>query len=178
MMRRLLMSATVMLSSAALLTGCGGSFREAQGNLGTRICIVNDSSQAPDVTFQKKDTATFEGVLQSGSQACAEGTFFLGNDVEGTLVLTSPVASMQVAGSNPWMGLPGTVLNQSDGTFCTGGLSMNVGDYYAWDDTVVHYTVKRLSDDQWKEFVITIEDSAKPSIDRRSISCPGGDGPL
>jgi len=44
--------------------------------------------------------------------------------------------------------------------------------------TVVRYTVKRLSDDQRKEFVIAMEDSAKPSIDRRSISCPGGDEPV
>ena len=45
-------------------------------------------------------------------------------------------------------------------------------------DTVVQYTVKRLSDDQRKEFVIAMEDSATPSIDRGSISCPGGDEPL
>jgi hypothetical protein len=44
--------------------------------------------------------------------------------------------------------------------------------------TGMQYTVKRLSDDQRKEFVIAIEDSATSAIDRRSISCPGGDEPL
>lgn len=175
-MWRRLVAATVVLAAVALLAGCGGAFREASGNLGTRVCIVNSSSQTPVVAFQRKDTADFEGALPPGGRACAEGTFFMGNDVEGTLALASPVASMQVQGSNPWMGPPGTVVNQSDGVFCTGGISMDVGDYYTWDDTVVQYTVKRLPDDQWKEFTVTMQDTAKPSADRRSIKCPGGGG--
>ena len=53
---------------------------------------------------------------------------------------------------------------------------MNVNDWNMWDDSVVNYTVARLSDDQWKEFTVTLTDSEKPSSDQRSKDCfPGND---
>ncbi len=55
---------------------------------------------------------------------------------------------------------------------------MNVGEYQLWDDTVVPHTVKRFSDDQLGEFLITMQESATPSTDRRSFSRPGGDETL
>jgi hypothetical protein len=169
-----------LVAVIGLLSACGGGVTPTAGNLGTRICVINNSSQSPAVQFSKKDTATFEGVVSSGGEACAEGTFFIGNDVEGSIVMSQPVASMTFTGTNPWAGLPGTVVYQSGGRFCTGGASMEIGSYFYWDDAVVRYTVKRLPDDQWKEFTITIEDSDSPASDGRSKECPdsGGDGPF
>jgi len=173
----------VMVFGLAIMTslaGCATDGRQA-GNLGTRVCVINNSSQTPTITWQKMDTATLQGPLGQGAQACAEGTFFVGDDVTGTIALNAPIATMSLNASNPWAGPPGAWLRQRIGTStsgeCAGG-SMNVNDWNMWDDSVVSYTVARLNDDQWKEFTVTLTDSEKPSSDQRSKDCFPGSDPL
>jgi len=152
------------------VSGCGSSDREA-GNLGTRVCIQNQSQIAANVTFTKKDTARGEGALAQGSQACGEGTFFLGNDVEGRITLAPPVSDLTFEASNPWTGWPDARLYMQ-GRWCAGG-GMNEGQESVWDDGVLLYSVQRIADGQWKEFVVTISPSQQPSATGQPAQCSG-----
>ena len=71
------------VSSSTTASAAAGIDRQA-GNLGTRVCIVNESTRTANVVFTKRDTARGEGSVAPGNQACGEGTFFQGFDVDGT----------------------------------------------------------------------------------------------
>ena len=158
------------LIAGLALGGCSSSNREA-GNLGTRVCIVNESSTAATVVFTKRDTGRGEGSLVPGTQACGEGTFFAGNDVEGTITLASPVSDVKVTAYNPVLGAPDARL-YINGRWCVGG-SMNAGQESVWDDGVLLYTVQRIADGQWKEFTVTLADSEQPSASGLPAQCVG-----
>ena len=161
----------LVLIAGLALCGCSSSNREA-GNLGTRVCIENQSSTAATVGFSKRDTGRGEGLLVVGTWACGEGTFFMGNDVEGTITLASPLSEVKVTASNPWAGAPEARL-YINGRWCAGG-SMKVGEESVWDDGVLLYTVQRIADGQWKEFTVTLTESEQPSASGLPTQCVGG----
>lgn len=170
MARRVTSVGLLVLVAGLALGGCSSSNREA-GNLGTRVCIENKSSFSATVGFTKRDTGRGEGSLAAGSWACGEGTFFMGNDVEGTIALASPLSEIKVTASNPWTGAPEARL-YIGGRWCVGG-SMNEGQESVWDDGVMLYTVQRLADGQWKEFTVTLAQSEQPNASGLPKQCTG-----
>ncbi len=170
MERRVKSGGLIILVAGLALCGCSSSNRDA-GNLGTRVCIENQSSTSANVGFTKRDTGRGEGPLTAGSWACGEGTFFIGDDVEGTITLASPLSEVEVTASNPWAGPPQTRI-YINGRWCAGG-GMNVGEKSVWDDGVLRYTVQRIADGQWKEFTVTLADSEQPSVNGLPAKCPG-----
>ena len=161
-----------------LLAGCSQPAPDARqaGNLGTMVCVINQSSKVPTVNFTLRDTGT-NGPVSTGGQACGEGTMGAGkNDVEGEILFPAPLKSMTLYGNNPWIGAPGAWIHQVGGNSCAGQEGMDVGQALAWDDGVVRYVVKRESDGQWKQFTITITDSQKPSADGLPANCPNSPG--
>jgi hypothetical protein len=159
--RRVRSVGLLVLIAGLALGGCSSSNREA-GNLGTRVCIVNESSRAATVVFTKRDTARGEGSVAPGYQACGEGTFFAGDDVKGTITLASPLIEMKVTAINPWTGPPQATV-YVNGWGCLDDQFWKEGDKDVWDDGVLLYTVQRLADGQWKEFTVTLAESEKPS---------------
>jgi hypothetical protein len=151
----------VVLIAGLALGGCSSSNREA-GNLGVRVCIVNESSTAATVVFTKRDTARGEGSVAPGNQSCGEGTFFNDDrDVEATIALASPAMEMNVDAYNPVIGFPEARLFVN-GLGCIKA-SGKEGTKSVWDDGVLLYTVQRLADGQWKEFTVTFAESEQPS---------------
>jgi hypothetical protein len=71
--RRVRSVGSLVLIVGLALGGCSSSNREA-GVLGSRVCIVNESSRAATVVFTVRDTARGEGSVAPGYQACGEGT--------------------------------------------------------------------------------------------------------
>lgn len=94
-----------MLIAGLALGGCSSPNRAAE-NLGTRVCIVNESTRTATVVFTKRDTARGEGSVAPGYQACGEGTSSKLSDVESTITLASPRMKLDVWGKNPWVGSP------------------------------------------------------------------------
>ncbi len=162
-----------LVAVVLLTSGCGSGIREADGvgNPGTRVCVKNQSPTLFVVTFTKKDTSTGEGQVTPGAQACAEGTFFTGTDVEGIIRMAPPSGDKRLSAGDPWFFDPFTRVKQdSDWVLCVGNaLSENQRD--EWDDGVLLYSVERLADDQWREFVITIERSQQPSPSGVPLPC-------
>ncbi len=163
----------VVLLAGLALGGCSSPNRAA-GYLGTRVCIVNESSKAATVVFTRRDTARGEGSLAQGNQACGEGTTFgTGNDVEGTITLASPLPEVLVSGDNPVLKTP-YVIAMINGRKCVLAV-LSVGEkdrLSVWDDGVLRYDVQRLADGQWKEFVLTLTDSEQPSSSGLPAQCP------
>jgi hypothetical protein len=162
--RRVKSVGLLVLIVGLALGGCSSSNREAAGVLGSRVCIVNESSRAATVVFTQRDTARGEGSVAPGTQACGEGTSSaLKFDVEGNITLPTPYIEMRVGvrANNPGLGAPQTDLIINGKGCMTAG--SNEGDKSVWDDGVLLYTVQRLADGQWKEFTVTFADSEKPS---------------
>lgn len=145
--------------------------------LGTMVCIVNQSSADAEVTFTKFDTYRKVGKIARGDSTCGEGTFFTGNDVAGRIALAAPHRSMTFWGNNEAFSSPGAGVGQQDGNRCIGGMWYSVGTSEVWDDGTLSFTVQRASDDKWKQFTITIEDSKKPSADGKPAVCVAGPDP-
>mgnify|MGYP006963601221 CR=1 FL=1 len=147
--------------------------REA-GNLGTRVCIVNNTSLEASVAFTKKDTAQ-EGSIPAGGRLCGEGTFGIGNDVKGTVRWASPAWETGFYASNPWMGSP--VAHVSENTTANklrcAGKGFDVNESITTDNGIVQLTITRLADDQWKEFDFIFSPSANPSPDGVPMTGPG-----
>ena len=166
------------MAGLMLISACSAPAPEARQawNLGTRVCVLNQSSQTPTVTFTQRDTGT-DGPVAPGSQACGEGTMGGGKyDVQGRIDFSAPLKSMTLWGNNPWIGAPGAGVRQDGGNSCAGYEGMDVNEARTWDDGVLRYTVTRLSDGQWKEFTITITNTKQPSADGQPATCKGGPG--
>lgn len=152
------------------------------GNLGTRVCVINEStSYRPFVTFNWKDTETGAGTVAYQEQACAEGTFGSGSDVSGTLSPDKAMRTLRFDASNPWIGAPISVLwyTSNGGSFlCTSKGGFAVNEERIWDDGVIRYAIKRLADDRWKEFTITVTDSQNPATDGNQRMCDPSHGIL
>ncbi len=75
------------------------------GNLGSRLCVTNQTGGNLDITFDKADTSS-GGVITPGQSACGEGTSFMGNDVVGNIKFFEGTNQMSFWATNPWAGSP------------------------------------------------------------------------
>lgn len=152
------------------------------GNLGTRICIINESTRyRPSVTFSKKDSETGAGTVAYQEQACGEGTFGSSTDVEGLISPDKQLRSLSFYAKNPWVGKPSSAFAYADGPGfkydgCVSHEGFDVNEERVWDDGVVRYAVKRLPDNNWKEFTITVSDTQNPSANGVQRDCPRNGG--
>ena len=162
-----------LVAFSLVSSGCATGDREAQ-YLGSRLCINNQSPVLLVVTFTKKDTSTGEGQVTPGAQVCAEGTFASGNSVEGTIGMPPPLSNKTFSSFNPFIGWPEVELKE-DRSACL-DLKGDVGRVAIHDDGVLRYRIERLPDDSWKEHVITIERSQKPSPSGIPTKCSGSGG--
>jgi hypothetical protein len=158
-----------VLIAGLALGGCSSPNRAA-GQLGTRVCIVNESTTAANVVFTKRDTARGEGSVAPGNQACGEGTSYkwTANDVEANITLPTPYIEMKMTleALNPAVGSPELdlhILGSSNEMWCVGVGNKSQGEKVVWDDGVLRYTLQRLADGQWKEFTVTLAETEKPS---------------
>ena len=163
------------LALAAIVAGASGCSSTDAGprlaaNLGTRICTLNSWTEPVSITYSRKDTSTSEGNLPPGSQSCAEGTSVAGDDLIGNLVLPEPALPFDVLATNPWLGSPAAWIQQREvrdpgkgelvsAHNCTSSAGVGVGETRLWDNGKVRISIKRLNDDQWKEFVLILEPS-------------------
>ncbi len=159
MTRRVRSVGLVVLIAGLALGGCSSPNREA-AYLGTRVCIVNESTRTATVLFTKRDTARGEGPVAPGNQACGEGTFGGGNDVEATITMASPPMNFVVWGVNAVLQYPEVKVFINDwGCLIANGKE---GTKAVYDDGTLRYTVQRIADGQWKEFTFAIADSEQP----------------
>ena len=165
------------------------------GNRGTRVCVVNQSPKEVVVFWRVFDSADSveETWLDRGGRSCAEGTSGTGDDVRGFLGRRYRDGvhwdNLQIQATNKWFGYPKLWLVQkkprgdAGGATAMGarcydgeGAGFSVNETQSYDSGWLTYTVKRENDTAWKEFVITVTDTTRPSdtqyTDRR---CLGGD---
>ncbi len=177
--------ALIVASSGAplLLAACGSEPTAADpsraaGNLGTRVCLVNDTGQpnqgdgwltlTGSVAFTRKDTAE-EGAFPPGTRLCGEGTFGTGDDVVADLTWTVTYAEdvggyytwkSSVSATNKWIGPPKAELKSPrsdeypEAYFSCLSQGFNVNESMTGDDGMLQMKVTRLADDQWKEFEV------------------------
>jgi hypothetical protein len=169
--RRLRLFLVGFLALAAIVAGASGCSSSDEGsrqagNLGTRVCIINNWTDTVSIKYAIKDTSTREGDLPPGEQSCAEGTMAWECDVNGAIVFPKLGLSAEFSVYNPWAGAPGAYINwttfngQAPAAYCDEKLQgWDVGDPSTWSKGPVGVTVTRLPDDQWKEFLITVQPS-------------------
>jgi hypothetical protein len=160
-------SALVLIVAGA--SGCSSSDEGSRqaGNLGTRVCILNSWSEKVGVEYINKDTDTGTGPLGPSMQSCAEGTGQMLGDVTGELTFPEPIPALGFSANNPWTGAPRFGLaefnsndpKRRDGTTNCFDEGFVVGDTRVYDNGTFRLSVKRLPDDQWKEFSVIIEPS-------------------
>jgi hypothetical protein len=166
---RLVLAGFLALAAiAAGASGCSSSDEGSRqaGNLGTRVCIINNWTDTVSIKYTIKDTSTREGDLPPGEQSCAEGTMAWGCDVNGAIAFPELGLSAEFSAYNPWVQAPGAYINwrtfngQAPAAYCDEKLqTWAVGDAPTWSKGAVGVNVKRLPDDQWKEFLITVQPS-------------------
>ena len=184
--RRVSVRAIIPLGLAALcavaLIGCARpeAARDA-GNLGTRVCLTNQTNGPIEILFSRADTSTGSGQVTAGGQACAEGTVFRGFDVAGSVTAASSAGStlsMEFFARNPWMGAPRFAFYSMQPTLPNGDpihyictqSGWDVGESHSMTDSGITIDATRLADDQWKEFAVVIRGelvgSASPAVFR------------
>lgn len=166
-----LAAGVVLVLGAGSLAGCSlNNARSAEsdqfGNLGSQVCIKNDSSATFNVAFTTFDTKRGDGSLAPGSEACGEGTTFWGEDVRGSI--TEPVSNTALGffASNQWAGTPWFQIALTSDAFRAGicpGEGWSVGDSDTMKTNTLTFTVTRQGDDsrpggKWKNFDIQITD--------------------
>ena len=210
MPRRGLALAVVICGAPLLLAACGSEptaadpSREA-GNLGTRVCLVNDTGQpnqgdiwlslTGSVAFTKSDTDQ-SGPFLPGTRLCGEGTFGTGDDVAAVLsweVEYNPESKWMegdsgshtwessVSATNKWFGPPKAKLQSGPGygqeyKSCL-EQGFNVNESMTGDDGMLQMKVTRLPDGQWKEFevVFTVSAEEDPFFGRHQMRDSGYD---
>jgi len=160
-------------SPAATTADAGVAGKEA-GNLGTRVCVINNTSLNASVTFPRKDTAQ-EGSIPPGGTKCAEGTYGVGSDVVGVISWDDSSWKTEFAASNPWIGSPkaGVYERSPDNTLMCTETSYGVNDSTSGDNGIVRVTMKRVADTDWKQFELTLAPSEKPSADGSRTAMKG-----
>ena len=178
--RSALVLVVVTCGAPLLLAGCGSQPTAAEpsreaGNLGVRVCLVNNTTLDASVVFTVKDTAQ-EGAFPPGSQLCGEGTFGVGNDVAGNVVWATPSWTTGFQAENPWIGQPEAFVTEFDAAGfkqCLFQSNYKVNESMAGDNAITQVKVTRVADDQWKEFEIVFTPSANPSADGRRVNVKG-----
>ena len=154
------------------MSGCARpeAARQAQ-NLGTRLCFTNQTNRPIEILIDRADTSTGTGQVTAGGQACAEGTFASDFDVQGSMLVASDSGNslkLYFGARNPWMGAPrfgiyslrGASIAQS---ICTGS-GWDVGESHTMSDSGISIDVKRLADDNWKEFTAVVRGDLAESL--------------
>ena len=156
---------------AAGASGCSSSdegSRQASGDIGSRVCIINYWTDTVSVKFTTKDTETGTGPLKPNNVFCAEGTSIIGFDVEGTIVFPKMARALAFEVVTPGGSfLPSMDLRQfvvddpKDyyGIRCINNYGNQVGDDGIWDNGTIRVTITRWPDDQWKEYNLVIKPS-------------------
>ncbi len=159
-----------------MVSACGSASTTAQpdvtepshaaGNLGVRVCVVNNTSLEATLLFTKKDTA-HGGAIPAGGRLCGDGTFGTGPDVEGQVSWSNPAWQTAFRANNPWIGKPEARITESFPSAKDACLSgeFGVNESLIGDNGVVQTTIACRADDQWKEFDIVFAPSATPSAD-------------
>ena len=174
----------LLLTGALTLTACAsqdtsrsaaGLEDEAEGidvgfgfSKSTRVCIINESATSIEVRFTKKDDASGEGSLSRGGSACANGTFYEGDDVTGTITAAKSNRTYTFGAVNKNADLlPSAALQPEGCGESRSGFFENASSNRS--DDVLKFTTKRLKDTaNFKEFTITIFDESKPASSPRS----------
>jgi hypothetical protein len=169
--RPLFAASLALAAIVAGVSGCSSSDEASRdaGNLGTRICILNSWTETVSVQYTKRDTDTGTGPLKPGMQSCAEGTS-IPYDVLGVMVFPAPTRALFFEATNPFFGAPWANISQAyvndppdptDQRLANGCIVGNyeVGTTRLWDNGTMRISIKRLPDDQWKEFILIIEPS-------------------
>lgn len=163
-----LMVAFVAIISASVLAGCArpdvrSATGDQAGNLGSQVCITNNSGSALNVAFTTFDSKRGDGALAPGGEACGEGTTFWGEDVRGSI--TSPSGTVYgFWASNQWVGAPWfQVANVRTGGGICPGEGWDVGDSDSMQTVSLDWSVTRQGDDSqpggsWKNFSVVITD--------------------
>jgi hypothetical protein len=147
--------------------------REAAWGLkGANLQLVNNSGADINVVSEKSDSSRGLGPILDGETASVEGTFALGYDVKVNVNFIGG-DSFTLSAANRSTRPP--VVNGGDDC---GDISLNVGDennYFFQKDresTKHGFTIKRLPDDDWKQFQVTF--MVAQSADSRNVCTPGG----
>ena len=137
------------------------------GNLGSRLCVTNETGGNLDVTFEKADSSS-GGVITPGQSACGEGTSFMGNDVAGNIKFFEGTNPMSFWATNPWAGSPRARLSTNGpgwSTDCSVGDSDATSGENKADRCFVNsqgavaahqMELWRHGDTNWKEFEVII----------------------
>ena len=174
----LLLALAVMMPMALSACSSGSAdvapSREA-GNLGTRICLVNNTNLQASVKFLLKDTSE-DGEFPPGARRCGEGTSALSEDVTGYVQFRDPYWKLSFAASNPWVGSPKVKLSEksfANGDYRCVSQGFNVNESLSTDNGVAKSILTRLPDGQWKEFELVFRASENPSADGMPVDTSG-----
>ena len=157
-------SLVALTMGASLVSGCASpSSARSAGNLGTNVCITNKSSGPISVEITRADSTRGKGQVTPGATACGEGTFFLGDDVEG-VINNGGQDAMFFAATNPWMGAPIFVIRDIDKNSDSHNRGICTGS--GWDEGESHLMAvpsltveaRRMPDNGWKQFAVTVSD--------------------
>ena len=157
---------TLGLLMAGLTTGCAttptstptpstGVSREAGIlSIGTNVNVLNSTGETITVAADISDTNQGMGAVQPGKTASAEGTNFE-NDVQLTVTFNDSTSMKFEAHNPPWgMGYP--ILT---GEWCESTYKADETKFWfiqQYKNSTQHgFTIKRLPDDDWKQFRIT-----------------------
>jgi hypothetical protein len=143
---------------------------------GTRTCVRNETG-APTptiyVTFTKADSGTsgFLNAAGDEQQRCGEGTDAVADQFDMKVKIyfgKDGAADYEFLAQNPQFGWPQAILESS--RQCLSG-GFEEGDSATFDDGVYAFTISRKPDTKWKEFLVTIKETSKPSSDGKARSC-------
>jgi len=164
-------AALAVCAASGLLTACSvPNARSAEGdqvgNLGSQVCITNNSSTTFTVAFTTFDTKRGDGTLAPGGESCAEGTTFWGEDVRGSITHPSTKSVTEFFASNQWVGAPWFQIALTTSLFRDGicpGEGWSIGDTDRMQTGGVDFTVTRQADNsrpggEWKNFNVVISD--------------------
>ena len=168
---KLAKSAVLAVAAITVITGCSSSPDRAaapaepsldQGNLGVMVCVQNDSSEQFRMSLRKGDSYDGGDVLEPGKKSCGEGTNWAGDDVwlGPTFYRGQRTFTPLIIGDNPWAGKPTAYVHK--GAACTNKSGFDVDETRSWDSGLVKFTIKRLPDNSWKQFLVTVADSGNP----------------
>lgn len=173
------------IAMTALVAGCSDdSARQASSPLddqevgalfgtGTNVCIENKSSKSIPITIRRADTSDGSNPLQPGGLFCAEGTFTGGQDIVLKLDLGAGNRAMWINATNQSLISPRFYLTQetsSGGRNCIyQGFSEQ--EEVTTTDAILEYRVERLTDTNWKEFLVTVKDSPRSQVANVQAAC-------
>jgi hypothetical protein len=167
---RLVLAGFLALAAiSAGASGCSSSdegSRQASGDIGSRVCVLNYWTDTVSVKFTTKDTETGTGPLGPNRTFCAEGTSSIGTDLEGILVFPKPARALFFASNTVIWGarvqLGQFEVNDPQPSMpkkmCNKWL-FEVGDDTIWDNGTIRVTISRWPDDRWKEYNLVIKPS-------------------